>query len=269
MSKGSLLTNSIVALLKPIIRFGLRRGFAFQELSECLKHALVAVAKEELTKKQSSENVSRLSVITGLQRKDIKRLLNSENVDHSTTNLLTKVIGQWQSHPDYSLKGKAKVLNTSGNESEFASLVRTISLDVSPYTVLFALEQAGVIKRDRQSVKLFKTAFKITSNVTDSLEILSSDVNDLIKAVEENVFLEPKVPNLHITTVYDNICVEKLTEIRDWLLDKGTEFHENARQYLSKFDKDANPRLYNMKGGAKVSLSAFSLIDSDEDISNA
>ena len=92
--------------------------------------------------------------------------------------------------------------------------------------------------------------------------MLAQDADFLLRAVEKNIFAEPNIPNLHISTVFDNICQENMPEIQEWLLDKGTAFHEEARAYLAKFDKDANPRLYDKQGGGKVAVCAFALVES-------
>src|SRR5262249_10280823 len=146
-----------------------------------------------------------------------------------------------------------------GEESEFADLIKSVSVDISPYTVLFGLEQAGLVTRNDGKLELVRKVYSNPENLEESLAMLSQDVDDLIHAVEKNTLDQPKVPNLHITTVFDNICQDDLEKIRLWLLDKGTTFHEEARAYLSKFDKDANPRLFARSGGARVVVSAFSL----------
>lgn len=262
MGRSKDLNQIIIFLLKPIVRFAMRRGMRFQEISEGLKAALVSTAKSELARSDKGKNVSRISVMTGLHRKDVSRIELGGLKDTSGLNLLARILGQWQSHPDYKLpNGKPKSLGLTGNDSEFAELVRTVSHDVSPYTVLFGLEEAGAVKRSGDKVSLIKEAYSVPENVEASLSMLASDSNDLMQAVDENIFAQEKIPNLHVTTSYDNICQDKLAEIRDWLLDQGSAFHERAREYLSKFDKDANPRLYKSVGGARVSLCAFSFTE--------
>ena len=254
-------------LFKPVVRFCLKRGFRYQEILSVLKSTILQVATEELEGSGHEVNTSRLSVLSGLQRKDIKELnLRREapgRIPRSGVNLISRVMGQWLSHPDYTTKsGAARALSFEGAESEFAGLVRTVSADMNPYTVLFALEQSGAVERDGKRISLVHSVYEAKGDALESLEMLAQDADYLQRAVEENIFAKPSIPNLHISTVFDNICQENMPKIREWLLDKGTSFHEEARAYLAKYDKDANPRLYDKQGGGKVAVCAFALVES-------
>ncbi len=252
---------AISRLLKPIARFALARGFKLQELIDCLKSACLEVATEQLEFQGEKVNISRLSVLTGLQRKEIRRTRKTDDSPIGNPNLLNRILGCWQSDARFlDDSGKPRLLECEGAESEFCDLVAAVSVDTNPYTVLFGLEQAGAVIRVGKRAKLTKSIYDASKNALEGLDLLGQDSARLHAAVTENIFDKPAEPNLHITTLYDNVCVEDLEHIRKWLLDKGTEFHEAAREFLKKYDKDSNPRLYKKTGGATVSLCAFSFI---------
>jgi hypothetical protein len=77
--------------------------------------------------------------------------------------------------------------------------------------------------------------------------------------VEENIFERSSVPNLHIKTFYDNICVSEVENLKRWILKEGAEFHAKMRDYISRFDLDSNPQLFEKKGGARISVGTFSM----------
>jgi len=159
--------------------------------------------------------------------------------------------------------GAPRSLQCAGADSEFAELVRSVSVDLNPYTIIFALEHSGMIERNGDQLVLKQRIFDPGNDIAGGLEILAQDLSRLVTAVEQNIFAAPTtppgIPNLHITTFYDNICTEDLVCIRNWLLDEGSKLHARAREYLAQHDKDANPRLYSKSGGAKVSLTTYSL----------
>jgi hypothetical protein len=167
-------------------------------------------------------------------------------------------MGHWQHHPDYSsAPGVPRDLEFEGAESDFAALVRDVSSDVNAYTVLFELERAGLIEKRDKVVSLKISVYAPERQITEGLEMLARDADDLIACVEENLLGEVEVPHLHLKTEFDNICVDALSEIREWLLDRGTRFQEEARSFLARHDKDLNPRLFSQKGGARVAVAAF------------
>lgn len=252
-------------MLRPIVRFCFRHALKVQEFGELARMAFFEVAKEEMEALGKPANASRLSISTGLTRREVTRMAQEEPSAEPSMNLLTRIIGKWQSHPDYSSKkGGPRALSAEGKESEFAELVRSVSQDLNPYTILFELERVGAIKRDDKTVTLASDVYVPTASVEEGFRILSRDISDLIGSVEGNVVGQVSPPHLHIKTHYDNIAVKHLPEIRSWLLDEGTTFHARAREYLAQFDKDLNPRLVSERGGARVALSAFSFTETPE-----
>ena len=96
-------------------------------------------------------------------------------------------------------------------------------------------------------------------------DLAARDIDDLLRAVEGNLLDAPEMPHLHIKTHYDNIVPEALPKIQEWFLTKGKELHEEARKFLSKFDKDLNPKLSQKPGGARVALGTFSLTETGKE----
>ena len=257
--KQSLLTF-FVRLLMPLGRICIRHGLKIQDVLDVLKKVLVIAAREELTKRGEKGSVSRVAVMTGLQRRDVMRIDEMPEVVPETGDLLTKVIGHWQQSPKFTTQaGKPRVLTYEGAESEFVQLVRSVSQDLNSYTVLFELERIGAIAKSPRGVRLTRRAYEPGQELEEGLRLLARDSNYFIQGVEENLFDNPATPNLHISTEYDNVCIEDVPKIRYWFLEQGALFHAKARRFISQFDKDLNPKLYKKEGGAKVVFGSFSM----------
>ena len=97
----------------------------------------------------------------------------------------------------------------------------------------------------------------------EGFELLAKDTEDLIGAVEENIFFPDDIPNLHARTEYDNIRQDALQEIKEWLYDEGSAFHKRARHFLSQYDLDIYPDRTYKEGRVKVTLGAFSRLLED------
>lgn len=246
-------------VLFPIIRFCFRRAIKFQEFSEVARHLYVRCAEESLSKAGYDSNVSRVAIATGLQRREVTRILKQPDTIEPEPAMLHKVIGQWSGSAQFLERGKPRRLAFKGASSEFVELVQSVSQDLNAYTVLFELERLGLVRRERSHLVLIADTVNPGRDVKRGVELLASDMGDLIEAVEENIFAEHVVPNHHIKTHYDNIVVEALPKIRQWLLERGAKFHREARAYLSKFDKDLHPHLHAKKGNARVAIGSFSV----------
>ena len=60
--------------MEPIARFLMRQGIGFKEFSEVAKTAFVKIATNEYGKRGRPTNISRTAVLTGLTRKEVKRI---------------------------------------------------------------------------------------------------------------------------------------------------------------------------------------------------
>lgn len=257
MTQNIELSQAIRVAFRPLIRLALRGGLGLQALVQALKEALVDVAREELVGK--GESVSRISVMTGIYRKDVQSILDSPK--EPRIPLVAKVIGQWLNHPQFSSDpGVARPLHCTGKESEFVELVHSVNREVNPYAVLFELERLGLISQESGVAQLLATEAVPEKTVGEVFNLLADDLADLADVVGANLLQSEDIPQLHLKTSYDDIALEHLPEIRRWLLEEGAAFHRRARDYLSQFDRDLNPILKSKPGGARVAVGTFGVV---------
>ena len=247
--------------LRPLARLCLQRGIRVQHFFDAAKRAFVDAATEELNILDSKHSTSRIAAMTGLQRKEIKRLREPNAASLTQVHYLAKILGQWSGNRRFSDRhGKPRVLSLSGQHSEFAELVYSISTDLNPYTALFELERNGAIQKKGTTVRLLHPTMEIGADQESSLQLLAEDIERLVGAVNYNIFDEPQVPNLHSRTEYDNIAPSAIPKIRRWILEQGFKFHTELRAFLSRYDRDLNPSLEKGAGRATVSVGSFSEI---------
>ena len=177
---------------------------------------------------------------------------------------MTRVIGTWSTDERFSRGAQPRELLLSGSESEFATLVRGISSDLNPSTILFELERLGLVERDGDHVRLLWSAYQISGDVDDAYTLLERDLSCLVMGVDQNITRRTTPPNLHISTRFDNVSTEAVAKIRDWLLCKGAAFHAEIREFVGSFDKDINPQRYSESGGVRVTVGSFSLCEIPE-----
>ena len=258
----AVLIECVQHMLNPLLRFCVRHSIKLHELLEMVKIAYVRAADRELQSKGAASSASRLSVMTGVHRKDVTRILRDPGNFTPQESIVAKVMVQWQHNPKFRTKaGAPRVLEAEGKESEFAELVNSVNGgDLSAYALLYEMERMGVVERRGSTVRLVWRDFTPEPTVKSGLEMLAGDTNDLYDAVEENIFDRQEIPNLHLKTVVDNVTPDAVPTIRKWLLEEGSLFHRRVRAFLSAFDCDLNPSLQGAKGGIRVALGTFSLV---------
>src|SRR6056297_2543267 len=134
----------------PIAKFLLRNGISYREFSEISKLAFVQVASHEYGIRGRRTNMSRVAVMTGLNRKEVRKVRDRlDNEDWTLDPTLSKpvsVLSEWFTSPDYlTPTGRPKWLpfEGQGNRTSFSSLVRSVGGDVPPGAMLKELIRAG------------------------------------------------------------------------------------------------------------------------------
>jgi hypothetical protein len=244
------------------VRFLVRRGIVFQDFDVAARRLFVTAAVEELEKSTKKINASRISVVTGLQRREvIKHLEAPVKETLQTASLTARVLGQWENNPNFITKDKTpRVLKHEGDTSEFAELCASVSTAINAGTLLFELQRTGVAKLTPHGVKLLNTAAGSLHDVEKVHTLLSKDINLFICAAEENMERKHATANHYTRTEYDNIYVDKLEEARSWVLNEGRLFHRKIREYLAKFDQDTQPsKDPARRAGGRIAISSASL----------
>jgi len=78
MSEPSALTSMMKKVLRPLARLLLRNGVAYADFSAVARRIFVEVASEDFGLPGRKQSVSRVSILTGVNRKEVKRLLEEK-----------------------------------------------------------------------------------------------------------------------------------------------------------------------------------------------
>lgn len=251
-----ILRSCFQLLIRPLMRFALRHNFKIQDVVELCKGELVQAAKNDLKQRGESITASRLSIMTGLQRRDLARFEDKDEFQKAPS-LIQKILGHWMTAKRYrQASGHPRALT----RDEFYSLVSSVSKDLNPRTVLGELLRIESAKLEGDMVHAIRASVVPRGDVKGGFQIAANDITDLLGAVNTNLLGDPsKMPNHHLRTEFDRIRTDALPEIQAWLLAQGKEFHVKVRQYLSQFDQDINPQENWIGKGSRVAISSFAV----------
>lgn len=256
--------ENLKSYLKPIIRAFVRHGLSIHDLINLAKELFVDVAQEEMAREGRKPNVSRISVMTGLYRREVSELLKGDKrpTEHGAS-LLARIVAKWQTDPKFLDAAKRpRPLTWKSNGKEFSALVYSVSTDTHDGTILNELVRAEIASLDGDTVHLRKREALVPGDIVRAMGIIETNLEGCIRSAEENVLGTPEIRNVHLRTAYDNISADKLPEIKRWLLQAGSEFHQKLRGYLASFDKDSTVSVDSTtEGGAKIIVSSFSFAE--------
>lgn len=204
------LTRAILVLLRPLVRILLRNGVAYGHFADLAKKVYTDVAFEEFTLPGKKQTASRVAILTGLTRKEVKRLSEMETptseVEEKRYHRAIRVISGWLNDPRYSnAHGKPHPLPLEGKAS-FSQLVRDYSGDVPVQAMLKELLAAGSIEQHDDGIHLVKHAYIPSNDPVEKIHILGTDVRELISTIDHNLThhgdelrFQRKVSNNHIS----------------------------------------------------------------------
>ena len=99
------LVKAVTLLCKPLIRLLIEKGVTFPQFRELMKALYVDVARETFTENGNQPSDSRIFVLTGVHRKDIKRIREQAEIpEQSVSNgasLNGEIVARWTSMPEY------------------------------------------------------------------------------------------------------------------------------------------------------------------------
>src|SRR5216683_3007521 len=249
---GQALAAALERVLRPLFRIVLRNHMSFKAFLDIAKHTYVEVAAAEFRIPGKKQSTSRIALLSGLTRKEVQRLLDAPATKDKDSeageryNRAARVVSGWVRDADFSdADGNPKVLALQDgpqNRASFAELVRRFSGDIPFRAVLDELLRVGVVEKlSDGTIRLKTRAYIPESGDTDKLNILGTDVSDLVATIDHNLQHGAADPFFQRKVMYDNIPVEALQEFRRLSGAQAQALLERLDKWLSQHDRDTHP----------------------------
>lgn len=238
---------ALTTLLRPLVRILLRHGIPSDVLSAVARQVYVRVAAEEFVLPNKKQTTSRISILTGLTRREVRRIMTTAEVEDQEAinryNRAARVIAGWVRDKDFHNKARDPLaLPLEGTKASFGELVRRYSGDMPVRAMLDELLRVGAVRRTKDGrIRLQARVYVPEQSEADKLYILGTDTADLIATIAHN--LKPQgLPRFQRKIMYDNVPVEAVKEFQRLSADQAQAFLEDTDRWLSQRDRDVNPR---------------------------
>ncbi len=233
---------SVLKLLRPLVRVLLNHGVSHSALAEISRRAYVEEGFAHMARGGKRPTVSGVAALTGLSRKEVKRLnetgVDTLNIAAQKRNRAIRVLGGWMNDPDFLVDGEPAELTLRGDSGSFAELVKRYSGDVIPAAMLSLLEESGNIRLKDDRVTLRKKAFIPMATSVDRLNILGTDVGELIETIGHNIMAAPEKRLFQRKVSNALIRKDVLEEFRELSNRHSQELLEKYDAWLSEREVD-------------------------------
>ncbi|MEQ9519586.1 MAG: DUF6502 family protein [Parvibaculum sp.] len=189
----SAFVRAVRGLLRPLVRGLIKRGVQLPQLVEELKALYIDVAHDEAAR-HGRVTQSALSVMTGVHRKDVKRLMRewpAASSPPTPASLGSKLAGIWMARDIYLEKdGTPKALfeRRSDGSPSFEELVEEVSRDVRSRAVLDDWLRLNVVSRRADGkIELNTDAFVSSDGEAEALHFFGRNLRDHVAAGLHNL----------------------------------------------------------------------------------
>src|SRR5579883_1071443 len=226
-------------MLVPIARLMVRNGVGFGDFVDAGK----AVLKE----RGLAATPARMSVETGLTRRDVERIVDDPMryavTPSSEWNAAIQVLHAWHTRPPYVLIPVSLPLeleyDTPNRKQTFVSLVRSAVPGADPARVLAILLEIGAVEKDRDTARLRPlTRYIIPARMSEhQIRFVARAARRLLDTIDVNMSREPDEGRFERCVVADRgipaaryadfvsfirkIMARALEDIDDWIADNA------------------------------------------------
>jgi len=260
---NDILIQALRKILAALIRVLLRNGFAYGDFDRVARQCYVDVAFKHLAQNNQKQTVSTVAILTGLNRKEVKRLheldASNEQKNSQNYNRCIRVIGGWLNDELFlTEKGTPADLAQDG-ENSFSALVKKYSGDMPVVAMEKALISSGNISVKDKQVRLLNHAYVPSDDPVEKLNILGSDTQQLIETIDFNLASDIADLRFQRKASNDQVDEDAIPKIQQFLRNKGQSFLEEIDWFLSQNENKADRSKQK-----KVSVSLFYHHNSNE-----
>lgn len=218
----------------------------WREFSELSKSVFVSVATDEFGIGGRPTNVSRVSILTGISRKEVKRqrdLLDAEVPEGSSkTTDATRLLSGWHQDPVYlDPTGQPLPLPLEGGNPSFRSLFEAYGGDTPEQTLLKELRNAGSIESDAEGRVIAARRYHMPGRLDEGgVRFLGTNLFDHANTLANNVGGDDAPKWLEGFAVDDHIDPAAVEEFRAFVDARGQQFLEEVDAWLGRRRADAN-----------------------------
>ncbi len=239
---------TVKSLMKPIIMLLLRNGVTYKEFALLCKSIFVEAAAQDYGIRGRLTNVSRIAVLTGIDRKEVKRIKdilyeNTTATEAQTSqDRLTRLLTAWHRDPEFlDTDGKPKLLPLDGEQGSFQSLVRRFGGDVPKQALFKEMLRVGVIaKTGDDKVQALSRYFFPAQSDPQALLRAGAVISELGETLYHNLYVaDDSKPGIKYKRRFERRASNNLIDVRRkkaflaFLEAEGQEFLERVDAWLS------------------------------------
>ena len=248
--EGASLHAPLARLLRPLVRLLVTRGITFPALTDLLRELYVNVAEYDFALSGKEQTDSRVSLLTGIHRKEVRRLRGAGapvSVVPAVVSRTSRIIARWIADPAFTdPQGHPLPLprTAEGSAPSFETLVSGVTRDVRPRAVLDEWLDRGLAVTDAQDrIVLAEAAYVPRGDGAEGPQLyyFGRNLHDHIAAAVANI-VGDKPRFLERAVHYDGLSKELAAKLE-------ARAREIAMEALQQANREAHAACQDDPGG--------------------
>ncbi len=236
--------TAIRHLLRPLVRLLLSHGITFPIFCDQVKSAYATVAEEEFKLASKPQTDSRISLLTGIHRREINRLRNAPATAielSQRASMSALLLAVWSGYPEYldkqGLPAPLPRLANKGNKSSFESLVQSVSKDIRARVVLDEWLRQGIVMLDQDDmVHLRADAFVQPQDIEEKIYYFGQNIHDHLAATVHNL-AGGEPPFMERCVFYDKLSADSAKRLAEYSRTVGMKALHSVNKRAAELQK--------------------------------
>jgi len=253
-------------VLRPLVRMMMRSGITYPVLADVLRTLFVEVASTELLTTARSRTDSRISLMTGVHRKEIRRLREvpmDNDAPPAIVTISSQVIARWLGTPAYQDASHRpiplpRLAGPAGGPS-FEGLLESVTTDIRPRSLLDGWLEQGIVTLDANDrVHLNTDAFIPRAGGEEQMFYFGRNLHDHVAAAVANIGTSNAAPYFDRSLHYDGMTPEAAARLIAFARDGGMRALVEANQLAASLtDGDIPPPAENQLTRKRVNFGVY------------
>jgi hypothetical protein len=241
------LLEALGKVLEPVVLLLLKSGITWRDFSDLAKEKFVTVATETFGIRGRPTNISRVAILSGLDRREVTRLRRMPSKQRAAQqgymSKPTQVLHAWYHDARYlDPSGKPRDLEIEGAEGSFADLVRRYAPGIPLVAMIKELRAAGAIgDAEGNRLRALKRSYIPRDLNENIVRLWGSILQDIGTTCEHNLFPdETEPPRFERRAISLRVDPKALPQFREMLEREGQAFLERVDDWINAHEVSAS-----------------------------
>lgn len=240
------LVQAVTTLLRPLVRLLLHFQITYPYLCQLLKGIYIDVASNEFQAEGTRQTDSRITMLTGVHRKDVRRF-REEGLDElrapSALPLSAQIVAAWLSEPGFQApdgtpRALPRLAKAGDGDISFEALVdRVARQDLRARSVLDEWLRLGLVEMDANDrVQLQVEAFIPEKGFDEKLYYFGKNLHDHISVGAHNLTGDG-APQFDRSVYYNNLSDASIAKLSALVNERGMQALKEVNRLARELQK--------------------------------